>query len=238
MDLVPKNNNLIKLKDMTPVAIVGKKNSDDDGNDDDFVINIKPRDDVESAEISSVIDKIMVNADWLWRQASNDDLESTKTEPQSTDGYIYTIVLTSAFYRNKQEKSLSLFQMNEKIRATEIKYLQVEADLFLAFLSAEKRDVKSKTAPVALIKNSLISNIQQHGVVSLFSDGITITTGEEENSCMGCHWDINLNNKNTDDTNILRLYGVLAQSSKPYRNNGANFNLANKNRQLKIGNQE
>lgn len=226
-----KNKNLIKIENNTSVTTGNETTIDECG---DFIINLKPQNAEESADISSIINKIMIDADWLWRQASNDDLVTEQTEPQSTDGYKYTIVSNSAFFRNKQEESLSLFQMNEKIRAAEMKYLQAEADLFLAFLSAEQRDVKNKTSPVALIKKYLISNIQQHKAVNLFSDGITITKMKEGESCMGCHWDINLNEKNTEDTNIMRFYGVLAQSSKPYRNNAKNINLSNKNRQLKI----
>lgn len=203
-----------------------------DGDDDDFDLTFKPVDQQKKVEAERIIDRIMNNAMWLWRQASSDDLCTIKgqTEPEGDNGYRYTMVSPSAYYRNGNENSLSLFQIRKEIRAKEIKFLQVEANIFLAFLSIEIRDVMEKTRPVALIKERLIKNSLNHDLFSLLPQGITVTSESEDDKCMGCHWDIHLTSQNTVPEKLNTLYGVLAQSSQPYRNNLPNRALTNKNK--------
>lgn len=200
--------------------------------EDDFDVLLKPpvQEEINRAEI--LVTRIMNRADWLWRQAHIENLHIKKghDEKESMDGYKNTIVMPSAYFRNGDEDSLSLFQIREKIRAKELKLLQAEADIFLIFLSAEERDVKEKTRPVALIKKQLLENSIKHDILSLLPKGITITDGGKDKNCMGCHWDLHLTEENLKEEKLTILYGVLAQSSIPYRNNHINCNLANKNR--------
>ena len=205
----------------------------DDSEDDFDIILKKPsKADVDNAE--RLLSMLMNNAEWLWRQAKESDLylEKGKVEKETTSGYSYTLVSPSAYYKSKKDKSLSLFQIKEKVRVKEISQLQVEADLFLIFLSLEERDVKKSTRPVALIKERLIKNSMSHGITSLFPKGITMTNSEsEEGNCIGCHWDVHLTEENLDEKILNTLYGVLAQSSIAYRNNHVNCSMANKVRE-------
>ena len=162
--------------------------------EDDFDVLLKPPalEEINRAEI--LVTRIMNRADWLWRQANADDLHIKKgcNEKESMNGYKNTIVSPSAYFRNGNEDSLSLFQIKEKIRAKELRLLQTEADTFLIFLSAEERDVKEKTRPVALIKEQLLEHSIRHDILSLLPKGITITDKGKDKNCMGCHTEITI----------------------------------------------
>jgi len=246
--------------------------------DDDFDIPLKKPSAKAIEDKEKAVSSIMEGAKWLWRHANIRDLHDQNTPKKEserekyviedkkkkndgnriTDGYKCTIVLPSAYCRNGDEDSLSLFQVVENLRCNEIKNLQYEADVFFLFLPREQRDISINDRPIALIREILLQRILPHDIEDVLPLGIEKTPpknkdktedGNTESKCsdikteegtkeietsdkrtefLACHWDIHLTDRNLSPTNLNLLYNILASSSMAFRNNNPNGKLGTK----------
>lgn len=164
-----------------------------------------------------------------------EDKEKDDNGEPKTNGYKRTIVLPAAYYRDKDESSLSLYQIVKEYRAKRIKNLQSEADAFFMFLPREQRSIKKSDRPVALIKEYLLKKISQHNIDNILPRGIcktkrdgNVSDVDKQNRTefLACHWDIHLTEKNLAPENLELLYGILASSSLAFRNNNANAKIS------------
>lgn len=157
-------------------------------------------------EASEIFNKLMNNAPWLWRHTKKDNVEKE-------------IIKSSAFHLKETEETISLYELIDKYKAVDKKYIKVEANHFMTFIMSEVLRTSSTSIPVALIKEKLIKEINIEEALSIFKNGIELTTGEKEEYILGMHWDINPPERNSQyENNLHIMYNILAASSECYEN--------------------
>lgn len=165
-------------------------------------------DDSERNEIKLVVENIMVGLTHLWRYGKNGCVEICETKKNK-------IVKPDAYFKRKDESSLSVFDLIETFKVNDASLLQVEADWFINAMAAEVLCTSASSHPIALLKNELIDVIERDtNNISVIRE-IVKSEPTIFPYVLSYHWDINLPDSD-DDRQIL--YGILAMSSVAYEN--------------------
>lgn len=161
-------------------------------------------------EIEVLINTLMENVLWLWRKASPEDIIHAESNG-SKNFFINSNAYKLKNINGEIEKTISLFEINDKYKATKESLLNTEAECFVIFLIGEVRCEKKEIAPISLIKRKLIENINNDNSIFKYLKSIKKTEPESNNFFFAKHWDIFPSSY--DEEMLNNLYNILSKSS-------------------------
>ena len=185
--------------------------------DDDHSLEYK-NNNIDINELESVLSYIMKDVSHLWRFAKISDIrESTliKKEGQNNKckNHSQSVIKTSAYMKRDNEETLSVFELDGRMRCVEGQNLCIEAYTLMTVLSAQSYKFDNKSLPLALIKeklkNILLREENNINIIKL----IEKSPPEEQENTAAHHWDIYLP---SSDEDRQKLYLMLALSSEAY----------------------
>lgn len=186
--------------------------------DDDFNLEYK-KNNISIERLESVMSYIMKNVSHLWRLAKYSDITesaimSKKIKENTCENYSQSLIRTSAYTKKDNEKTLSVFELDKKLRCAEGHDLSAEALVLMVNLGMQSYTFNNSSLPIALIreklKNILLLEEKNIEIIGL----IEKSPPKEQKNVAAYHWDIHLP---SSDEDRQKLYQMLAMSSEAYQ---------------------